>query len=179
MGGQAWCSPCWGTGPTQCTSTALDSCRPCAGGLCLEGGGGASARPAGATEIILATGAADGREVTIPVQVEFDLALAPPARVIKSPSHVGSSVPAATLDAIENGETFLVGQGLRAPELSVQVGRFRGYIAEGIVDLVELGAITLQTRYKRWEWMPPKLGDRILHRGAIITSTRCSIVTFC
>src|SRR3954468_22947361 len=81
-----------------------------------EGGGedavlaGGELEVPGAAEVVLGAGAADGRPVGVSVQVELDLALAPPAVVVDAPGEVGADVVALALHAAEQGMDLLVGE---------------------------------------------------------------------
>jgi hypothetical protein len=90
----------------------------------------------GAAEVVLGAGAADGRELVVVVDVELDLALAPPARVVDPPSAVGADVLAATLDAVKDGDDVALGQRVDPAELGAEAGRVVRDVAQRVGHLV-------------------------------------------
>ena len=89
-----------------------------------------------AAEVVLGAGAADGGELVVGVQVELDLALAPPAVGVHAPRQVRPDVLAGALDAVEQRVRHLVRQGVGAPPLGVEVA-LGGVVAADLVgDLV-------------------------------------------
>src|SRR5262249_26490170 len=71
----------------------------------------------GAAKIILGAGAADGRNLTVAVDEELDLALAPPAIAVRAPGHVGADIVAVSGHAIEQRVDLLVRYRIGAAEL--------------------------------------------------------------
>src|SRR5271166_936639 len=72
----------------------------------------------GATEVVLGAGAADRGELLIAVEVELDLALAPPAGAIHAPGEVGADVLPGALHGVEDWVHGAGGQRVAAVELT-------------------------------------------------------------
>src|SRR5271166_4302518 len=75
----------------------------------------------GAAEVVLGAGAADRRELLVAVDVELDLALAPPAGVVGAPGEIGANVLPHALDAIEDRMQGAGDERVAPVELAVQV----------------------------------------------------------
>src|SRR3954464_8251579 len=88
-----------------------------------------------ATEVVLGTGAADGRELVVAVHVELDLALTPPTGTVDAPRQVGADVVPWALDTVQQRVHGLGRQRVAPPPLRVQVRRLLGYGAQPVVDL--------------------------------------------
>src|SRR5581483_11298750 len=63
----------------------------------------------GPAKVILGAGAANSGIVVIAIQIEFDLALAPPASIVALPGKVGADIMAYALHIIEKSMHLLVG----------------------------------------------------------------------
>ena len=90
----------------------------------------------GAAEIVLRGGTADRRVCGVAVQVEFDLALTPPACVVDAPRHVRADVLPLAAHAVEDRVNALVRQRVHAAELRVEIGAVRPDVGQRVVDLV-------------------------------------------
>ena len=90
-------------------------------------------RPA---EIVFGAGAADGGIRPVPVQVELDFSLAPPAAVAVDAHPQGrADVMSPALHAVQQGvHPALHRAGL--PVLGVEIGRVLRHLGQGVVDLV-------------------------------------------
>src|SRR5271165_3276169 len=75
----------------------------------------------GAAEVVLGAGAADRRELLVAVDVELDLALAPPAGVVGTPGEIGADVFPRTLHAIKDRVQGARGERVAAVKLAVQI----------------------------------------------------------
>ena len=89
-----------------------------------------------AVEVVLQARAADGGEIGVAVDVEFDLAFAPPAVGFDTPVHIGADVVAVALDVIQNGVVFFIGQGIDPAELGVEIEAVRGDLLFLAIDLI-------------------------------------------
>ena len=90
----------------------------------------------GAAEVILGSGSADGGELGVVVDIEFNLAFAPPTVALDTPVHVGSHIMAVTLDVIQDGVGLQIGQRIDAAELGVEIQGLRSKNLFLTVDLV-------------------------------------------
>src|SRR4051812_2305439 len=75
----------------------------------------------GPAEIVFRPGAADRRPVGIAVQVELDLALAPPAVVVDAPGDVRANVVALSCHPVQQRVDRHGGQGIAAPPLGMEI----------------------------------------------------------
>src|SRR5256885_3437939 len=75
----------------------------------------------GAAEVVLGAGAADRRELLVTVQVELDLALAPPARPVHAPGDIRADVLPGAGDPVHDRVRRAGGERVAAVELGVQV----------------------------------------------------------
>lgn len=91
---------------------------------------------AGAAEVVLCACSADGGEVGVTVNIELNLAFSPPAVVLNAPVEVCSHVVAASLDVVRDNVVFLIGQGIYAAELCVEIKRLSGNLLFLAVDLI-------------------------------------------
>src|SRR6202000_3231232 len=105
-------------------------------------GGGEGLVPAvgpevvGDEEVVLGTGAGDGRPVTVTVEAELQLALAPHATVVRSPGDRGADVVPAPGHLVEDRVLGSVGERVAAAELGVEGGGVGRGLAQLVVDLV-------------------------------------------
>ena len=90
----------------------------------------------GAAEVVLGAGPADRRPFAVAIEVELDLALAPPAVVVHAPGQIGADVLALAVDAIEEGVDLAIGQRVVASPLGVEIGAVLGDIGQGVIDRV-------------------------------------------
>ena len=89
-----------------------------------------------AAKVVFRTRSADRREFLVAVDIELDLALAPPAVVVDAPGHVSANIMSRSFDAVQYCVDVLIRKRIGAPELCVEVGCVIGDIGERVVDLV-------------------------------------------
>jgi len=97
----------------------------------------------GSAEVVLGPGAADGGKLLVSVDEKFYLAFTPPAGVVRAPAHVGADKVAPAFDSINDGVNGLVGQGIDAPELGMQIACILWDVGQGVVDLIIEGHVFL------------------------------------
>lgn len=89
-----------------------------------------------AAEIVFGAGAANGRELIIAVQVEFDFAFTPPARVMDVHGEVGADVLAFAFDVVEDGVKAAGLERVFVMVLSMEISSVARDGGEFIVHLV-------------------------------------------
>jgi len=109
----------------------------------------ANVKITGAAEIILSSRAAKGGKITVSVDEEFHLALAPPAVGLNAPTDIGANVVALTANLIKNCIILLIGQASRAIKACVEIKASLGEslflavyliikIADALADIFDL-----------------------------------------
>src|SRR5262245_25965860 len=88
------------------------------------------------TEVVLSAGAADCREFPIAVEEKFDLPFSPPARVVHTPSQIGSNVVSPSLDSVQKNVVSLIRKRIGPPKLGVEVGRIVRHFSKGMINLI-------------------------------------------
>jgi hypothetical protein len=89
----------------------------------------------GSAEVVLRPRPTDRRVVLVGVEVELDLALAPPPVAVHAPGEVGPDVLPGALDAVEDRVRCQIGQRVAPPPLRVQVALAVRLTARLIGDL--------------------------------------------
>ena len=89
-----------------------------------------------AAEVVLGAGARDRRIFRVVVEVELDLALAPPSVGVHAPGDVGADVVPLPFNALEQDVRCLVLEGVGATPLGVEVGVIRVVAADLVRHLV-------------------------------------------
>src|SRR5215467_12299252 len=90
----------------------------------------------GAAEVVLGAGAADRGELLVAVEVELDLALAPPARAVDAPGEVCADILPGAGHGVEDWVHSPGGKGVAAVKLAVQVPIAGDVDVDLVADLV-------------------------------------------
>jgi hypothetical protein len=83
-------------------------------------------------EIILGSGAADGRKLAVTVDEELNLSFPPPTGVIAAPGHIGADIVTLAHYAIDHDVVGLVGQRVGSPEACVEIGGVERNVDYGV-----------------------------------------------
>src|SRR6516165_6528558 len=75
----------------------------------------------GTVEVVFGACAIDGRELTVPIKIELDFALASPSAVVNAPGKIGAYVVSLAFDAVDD-VNLLVRKRVDSTKLSVRVG---------------------------------------------------------
>ena len=90
----------------------------------------------GTTEVILRSGATDGRKFLIAVQIELDLAFSPPIVIIHTPEQVCSHELSPSMHMIKNRIDILVFYRIGSAELSMEIPQSFRKFFQCVVDLI-------------------------------------------
>ena len=103
----------------------------------------------GAAKVVLRAGAADRREIVVAVEVDLELALAPPAGGIDSPGEVGADVVTLTCDAVDENVRIACAKRVVAPELGVKIAQPGDVMISFVGHLVvQLGIVIAEVLYR-------------------------------